>query len=221
MNTNSLRALADFFAAEEIDWKPQVVSGNRALAVAYIDARSVMARLDDAVGPENWKDEYFLLPDGHVECRLSVRVYLEEMKQAEWVTKADIGSQAGSDAADRLKGGFSDSLKRAAVKWGVGRYLYNLPLQWVDYDPQKRQFIEKPQIPDKFLPPPPVCGAVLGKELYGLCVRAAMDPAVALKHYQVADFNLIPRDKYAALKQRFLRGVREVEGNQVEEGVVP
>src|SRR5205085_1320155 len=42
--------------------------------------------------------------------------------------------------------------KRAAVKFGVGRYLYRLPAQWVDYDPHKRQFVRPPALPAFALP---------------------------------------------------------------------
>ncbi len=59
-----------------------------------------------------------------VKCRLTV---LE-------VTKEDVGE------GDSLKAAFSDALKRAAVKFGVGRYLYRLEKQWVDYDPEKGRF---------------------------------------------------------------------------------
>lgn len=44
------RDLADPFPADAIGWKPQTVSGNRCLAVAYIDARDVMDRLDAVMG---------------------------------------------------------------------------------------------------------------------------------------------------------------------------
>src|SRR5204863_464715 len=49
---------------------------------------------------------------------------------------------------DRLKSAFSDALKRAAVKLGIGRYLYRLPLQWVEYDAQTRQLKGAPKLPD-------------------------------------------------------------------------
>src|SRR5262249_44867130 len=49
---------------------------------------------------------------------------------------------------------FSDALKRAAVKFGVGRYLYRLPQQWCDYDPQKRRFVKEPALPESALPKP-------------------------------------------------------------------
>lgn len=140
-------ALAAFFPADKIGWKPQAVKNNRAMAVAYIDARDVMDRLDEAVGPANWQDEYTPLGDGSVMCRLSVRF------GAEWIVKADVGSPSEQpDGGDRLKAAFSDALKRAAVKFGVGRYLYSLPHSWHDYDPAKRQFVNVPTLPAKFLP---------------------------------------------------------------------
>ena len=37
-------------------------------------------------------------------------------------------------------------LKRAAVNLGVGRNLYRLPRQWLDYDPQRRQFTRPLQL---------------------------------------------------------------------------
>lgn len=50
-------ALAEPFPARHVDWKPQTTKGNRALAVAYIDARCVMDRLDTILGVGNWRDE--------------------------------------------------------------------------------------------------------------------------------------------------------------------
>jgi hypothetical protein len=134
--------LAAPFPAEEIRWKPRAVSGSRALAIAYIDARTVMDRLDDVLGPANWRDAYRVLPDGSVVCRLSLRL------GDEWVSKVDVGGQSEqSDNGDRRKAAFSDALKRAAVKWNIGRYLYRLPLQWCDYDAKKRQFVRTPELP--------------------------------------------------------------------------
>jgi hypothetical protein len=51
-----------------------------------------------------------------------------------------------------LKAAFSDALKRAAIKLGVGRYLYRLPSQWVDYDPTAGRFVKTPQLPAWALP---------------------------------------------------------------------
>jgi hypothetical protein len=38
------------------------VSGNRALAAAYIDSRAVQNRLDEVLGVDGWQDDYQCLP---------------------------------------------------------------------------------------------------------------------------------------------------------------
>src|SRR5262245_55290772 len=52
------RARAEPFEREEVKFKPAVVSGNRAMALAYVDARVIQDRLDDVLGPLNWQDDY-------------------------------------------------------------------------------------------------------------------------------------------------------------------
>ena len=140
-------ALAAPFELREVKFKPAVVNGNRALALAYVDARVIQDRLDDVLGVAGWQDEYECLPDGSVVCRLRLRL------GDEWITKMDVGGPSEQpDEGDRRKAAFSDALKRAAVKFGVGRYLYRLPSQWVDYDAQKRRFTKTPMLPPFALP---------------------------------------------------------------------
>jgi hypothetical protein len=140
------QALAEPFDPREVRFKPAVVSGNRAMAIAYVDARVIQDRLDDVLGVAGWQDEYDCLPDGGVVCRLRLRL------GDEWITKMDVGGQSEQpDEGDRRKAAFSDALKRAAVKFGIGRYLYRLPSQWVDYDPKKRQFTRTPTLPPSAL----------------------------------------------------------------------
>lgn len=135
-------ALAAPFDPCEIKFKPQTISGNRALAVPYVDARVVMDRLDDVLGVLGWQDSYEVMADGAVVCRLQVRA------GGEWITKTDVGGESEQpDEGDRRKAAFSDSLKRAAVKLGIGRYLYRQKPQWCDWDPQKRQFVRPPALP--------------------------------------------------------------------------
>ena len=38
-----------------------------------------------------------------------------------------------------VKGGLSDSMKRAAVQWGIGRYLYSMGALWVDVEQSEQQ----------------------------------------------------------------------------------
>jgi hypothetical protein len=116
------QALAAPVDPAAVKFKPAVVQGDRALALAYVDARVIQDRLDEVLGVENWQDEYYSLPDGSVVCRLRLRL------GDEWVTKVDVGSPSEQpDEHDRVKAAFSDALKRAAVKFGIGRYLYRLP----------------------------------------------------------------------------------------------
>lgn len=137
------------FPADSVHWLPRIVKGNRALAIAYIDARAIMQRLDSVLGIGNWQDEYEVLAGGSVKCRLSLKI------DGEWVHKTDVGSQSEqADEGDKMKAGFSDALKRAAIKIGVGRYLYRVPAVWCDYDPQKKQFSQTPKLPAWALPAP-------------------------------------------------------------------
>ena len=107
-------ALAAPFAPEEVRIRSQ---GARQLQ--YITARTVMNRLDDILGPPNWWDEYMPL-ENSVICRLTIR-----LPDGTTLTKSDAGGYAGmADSGDDDKSGFSDAFKRAAVKFGIGRYLY-------------------------------------------------------------------------------------------------
>jgi hypothetical protein len=135
-------ALAAPFPDGEVKFKPQTVKGNQCLAVAYVTARAVMDRLDAVMGVGGWQDSYEPLAAGCVLCRLSLKF------ADEWVTREDVGGQSEQpDEADRLKAAYSDALKRAAVKFGIGRYLHRRQPQWVEYDPQRRQIVGKPRLP--------------------------------------------------------------------------
>ena len=145
--------LAEPFKPEQLGWKAAATTKDksRAMAVAHIDARDVMNRLDRVVGVANWRDRYEVLPTGGVVCRLSVRI------AGEWVTKSDAGGRSEQeDQGDQLKAAFSDALKRAAVKFGIGRYLYYLPRSWVPYDAQTKQMdlSKLPQLPKWARPAP-------------------------------------------------------------------
>jgi hypothetical protein len=151
---NDKLTLAAPFAASEVRFKPQSVSGNRALAIAYVDARVVLDRLDAVLGPDGWQDEYDVLPGGAVVCKLRCKI------GGQWVVKCDVGAPSEQpDDGDKMKAAFSDALKRAAVKFGIGRYLYRLGGQWVDYDAQKRRFLKQPTLPAAALPAGQVNGA--------------------------------------------------------------
>lgn len=109
-------ALAAPFDRSQI--KSRVGSGGKSFD--YLTARLVMNRLDDVLGPMNWWDEYHQAGDNAVLCKLTIK-----MPEGDMVTKQDVGGYAGmQDQGEDEKSGFSDAFKRAAVKFGVGRYLY-------------------------------------------------------------------------------------------------
>lgn len=112
------------FPRDVVSWRAQSVTndGTKALALAYIDARDVENRLDDAAGPENWQDSYVETAKGRILSTIQIRV------DGEWISKSD---GAGDTDVEGDKGAISDAFKRAAVKWGIGRYLYDMPNVWV------------------------------------------------------------------------------------------
>ena len=106
-------ALKRPFPIKEVQSRP----GKGSTLLHYIDARSVMKRLDDVVGVANWQTKIIETRSGtRVLCELSVRI------DGEWITKTD-GS--GDTDFEAEKGAISRALCRAATHFGVGRYLYN------------------------------------------------------------------------------------------------
>lgn len=124
--TDMLAQLAAPFDPEIISWRVGSTTGDKTkgMALGYIDARDVMERLDTVIGAANWQDRYEFHGKRTV-CYLSIRV------DGEWITKAD---GAGDSDVESEKGAISDALKRAAVKWGIGRYLYDLNSPWVEIE---------------------------------------------------------------------------------------
>lgn len=143
-----MQRLAEPFPYDAVGWKPQTLTKDKkkAMAIAFIDARNVMDRLDKTVGVENWIDEYRQMDHGNIECRLSVRI------NSEWITKIDVGGPSDQkDDGDKMKAAYSDALKRAAVKFGIGRYLYELVGQWVEVD-EWGKFTRQPTLPGWAIP---------------------------------------------------------------------
>lgn len=129
-SSDDIKLLFAEFPKDAISWRAQSLTrdGDKAMALAYIDARDVMDRLDSVLGAENWSDRYDFSGPRTI-CYLSIKI------DGEWVTKAD---GAGDTAVEAEKGAISDAFKRAAVKWGVGRYLYGLDAPWVPCETYER-----------------------------------------------------------------------------------
>ena len=127
------------FPVERIHWRVGATTKDKSkgIALPYIDARDVMGRLDDVVGFENWQCRY---PFAGC-CEIGIYSYVANDG---WVWKAN---GAGETNVEGEKGQYSDAFKRAAVMWGIGRYLYALPNVWTELDEYKR-IITPPPLPD-------------------------------------------------------------------------
>lgn len=133
MNLNKLK---DPFPLEDIGWlatstnikSVQKKDSNArfptmVLYVPYVDNRAIMDRLDDVCGSENWRNEFHVSPlNNGILCGISIRI------DGEWVTKWDGAEPTNFEP---VKGALSNSMKRAGVQWGIGRYLYNYEPRWV------------------------------------------------------------------------------------------
>lgn len=119
--TNIMESLQAEFPVEQLGWKiiNTFESQGRffAFVAPFVDARAIQDRFDEVFGIDNWQVSYEKWGEKATKCTISV--FLNER----WISKED-----GSEESDysSVKGGFSNSLKRAAVLWGVGRYLYNV-----------------------------------------------------------------------------------------------
>lgn len=121
LTIEDLKELRRPFPPEAIKFKGQSASGNRqkALAVPYIDARLVIARLNHVVGPD-WQPHYEPTQTG-MWCHLELA----------GVTRSDFGTNDSNQAGTKHKGMVSDALKRAAVLFGVGESVYASPSAWL------------------------------------------------------------------------------------------
>jgi hypothetical protein len=118
----NLEKLKDPFKEDEVEFRVGQSGEDRngkpwVMVLAYISARAILDRLDEVVGPGNWKVSYDFPSATGVICNLSIKI------GDEWVTKCDGAEQTDIES---FKGGISSALKRAGSAWGIGRYLYSL-----------------------------------------------------------------------------------------------
>jgi len=105
-----------------------------ALARGYVSRQDVQKRLDDVLGVEGWEAKFKVIDQDRkiVECTLTM---ITDKKEKDgypiWVSRSDVGAPQGEDEGDQWKGAYSDSFKRAATMFGVGRFLYNLDAKFL------------------------------------------------------------------------------------------
>ena len=149
MNTESL--LSEPFVESIVNWRVGATNAKKlnvkpweatsGIALAYIDARIVMDRLDAVLGLAGWQDAYVETVKGRIICTIKCKI------DGEWISKSD---GAGDTGTEGEKGAISDAFKRAAVKFGIARYLYSLPNSWVNL--KNGGIVNTPQLPVWALP---------------------------------------------------------------------
>lgn len=136
----NFKRLAEPFAPNEIEWRIGQAGTKAngevwAKVLAYVTNRAIMDRLDEVCGAHQWRNEYRAgFSEGAVLCGISIKV------GDEWITKWDGAENTDVEA---VKGGLSNSMKRAAVQWGIGRYLYNLEEGWAKVGQDGEHYVPK------------------------------------------------------------------------------
>lgn len=153
MSTSSkLEALQRPFTEKQLVWRAGKTKPEKNIVQALPDYRAQTAqdRLDEVLGEQNWSHSFNEVIVGGalvaVRCRLSLFI------DGQWVGKEEVAplpvSELGAD--ENLKGAYANSLKRAAVHWGVGRYLQGFSM-WVAAHPSGK-IVEAPGLPANMVP---------------------------------------------------------------------
>lgn len=133
-NADLLTALSQPFHPAHITWKPGALTKekNRALALAYADLRAYQNRLDEVCGL-GWSVTYRPWGD-RIICELTIV----------GVTRSSTGEPDSQSEKSEIGGTATEAqaFKRACSTFGLGRYLYNLPSVWAEYDAERKQFSE-------------------------------------------------------------------------------
>lgn len=132
LTNEHLDQLSAPFPDDRIQIKVQSVDrdSNRAILVRYVRHEDVAERLGE-VDP-TWANKIHrveVVPAGNDDEKEFAFVSMELTICG--VTRSNVGE--GKDP----KSAASDALKRCAMSFGVGRYLYSGPKAWVEYDPSR------------------------------------------------------------------------------------
>ncbi len=118
-NTDISKLLTAPFAVEDISWKINNIMttqrGTFAMITYHIDARAVQKRLNDALGIFGWSFK-FEEANGFVHGKLEISNCIRE----------DVGYPNSELSKEPMKDAVSDALKRCAVHFGIGHFLYGM-----------------------------------------------------------------------------------------------
>ena len=138
VSNDILTKLAAPFHPSRIVWKPGALTGkkDKAMALAYADLRAYQSRLDEVCGMD-WAVSY--TPWGSkIICHITIN----------GITRSSTGEADSQSERSEIDGTSAEAqaFKRACAMFGLGRYLYNLPSLWVEYDAPNQRFTDKAKI---------------------------------------------------------------------------
>jgi len=126
------------FEPRQIIWKPGATTkdGAKCMALAYADLRAYQDRLDEVCGLD-WSVEYLPWGDSRVIARLTIG----------GITRASSGEMSAQESSNGNGGTVAEAqaFKRACAMFGLGRFLYDLPSPWVEFDNQRKRISEAGQ----------------------------------------------------------------------------
>ncbi|CAN5878739.1 hypothetical protein BH24DEI2_BH24DEI2_16930 [soil metagenome] len=137
-----LNALAEPFPQEAVSWRAGALSRDkkRAQALPYAEPRVYEDRLN-TVCPGDWSVRFVPWGDNRIICELTIH----------GVTRSSTGEESEGGFAPGIAAE-AQAFKRACSKFGLGRYVYDIGIDWIDYDEDKKRLVKTPNLPDRFLP---------------------------------------------------------------------
>ena len=191
--TELLAELAKPFPASAVYWRAGSTTRDKrkAQALPYAEPRVYEDRLN-AVCPGLWSVTF--RPWGErLICELTIG----------GLTRSSTGEENDGFAPGTATE--AQAFKRACSKFGLGRYLYDVPISWVEYDDQKKRLLEVPELPARFLPAP----ALRASPAVEMSVKEDRAPVSAQQSASAAQPK--PAEKPTLSKTRAAAMYRELE----------
>lgn len=178
------------FTVSEIEWQVLGLSrdGRRAFLKPTVTTRSVIDRLDHAIGAHHWSERYTELPSGQISCRLTI---------------LGIDKEAVSSRSEHISESRAESLRAAAAKFGIGRSLERVAPVWVDWDEDTELPLETPVLPAWAI------AEISAAPTRSLEPRRAPSVAISQQHQRQVE-----QRNQEQMIQQMIRAVRELPGGE-------
>lgn len=203
-------ALVAPFPNSSIQWRAGATTkdGKRAMALPYADSREYEKRLDE-IAPGAWECSFQPWGENKVICRLTI---FSVMRSSTGEATDDDGFAVGTAAE-------AQAFKRACSKFGLGRYLYDVPDYWVDYDKAKKKLVGK--LPTIQVAAPTVTPPVAQHKEEGLTADGTLTNArAASMHKELGKLGIKTPEHYewaSKVTEREITSLTQLTGKEANE----